>query len=336
MASWLSLGGYRATLEQMGHEVIDCSLPGNHPGVKLPQIGILRQRMPTINQLNECDAIISFFHEYTQLWLEDLYETEWHEKRTAPVIARFDESMDRLDAGIPLPMGLTKGATSAQRVAELKRWADAFSFPAAQDAEKYGGQWLPFGADVNMFKPDDPLEPTRKEYEMGFIGSMYDIRQTYMEKLSPFLEGVTFSYTPQGWPVVVMDISGIRTRETTELLAKNYRQIKLFFCLPPRSHLLVCKLFEVMACGTFVMYPRMHVGGSDKNNVIFENNKHLAYYDPGYLKANAAQVRHFLEHDDEREEIARAGCELVHEKYRLDQMLDRLLSLVRKPAEAKD
>jgi hypothetical protein len=329
LASWFTLGGYRLTLERMGHEVLDCPFPGNHPGVQLPGIQFLRNKMPSIEDLNSCDVVISAFHEYTQAWLADVYEGRWKDLKV-PVIARFDETMDRTDLGLPA------------RLDELKRWANFYSFPAAQDADKYGGDWLPFGADTTMFKPGlkkltgihafpDTSEEwlktcayNEKKYALGFIGSLYPLRQEYLSKLAPFLpDSVTFHHGQ----VLVQDIGGVLELESTELLAENYRQIKVFFCLPPMSRLLVCKVFEVMACGTFVMYPRMP-GGSSKNNVLFKNNEHLVYYDPGYLKQNAKDILHFMEDDADRERIARAGCELVHREFTLEQMLEKLLAPV--------
>lgn len=347
-ASHYALGGYVDCLRRMGHTVLDCRLPGN----QIQDMVRVCKSLPEIDELNTCDVVISSFHEYVVPWLNAVYGFERWTTLKVPVIARFDESMDRMDLGLP------------QRLPELKQWAKYFSFPAAQDAEKYGGQWLPFGADTTIFKPDfhrfenhiggarciwcntgidgagrecKPV-PSRdgrfyqpwKKYDLGFIGSLYEKRQEYLFKLAPFLpDTVTFHHGT----VLCQDVGGVLPHETTALLAENYRRFKVFFCLPPMSKLLVCKVFEVMACGTFVMYPRMP-GGFSKNN-IFKNNEHIVFYDPGYLKQNAKDIERFIQDDEAREKIARAGCELVHREYTLEKMFEKLLDLSQYPSSEK-
>jgi hypothetical protein len=306
-ASWYALGGYKLALERLGHEVVDLPFPGNEVG----NIEVFRAIFPTIKTLNGCDVILSMFHEYVQPWLEAIYGAEWKEL-TTPVIARFDESMDRADLELP------------KRVPKLLEWADFYSFPAAQDAERFGGQWLPFAGDVSMFKPSVLCEhDTPKEYEIGFVGSMYPVRLKYLEKLAEHLPNdLTFTTGP----CIVQDLGGVNTVESTKLLAENYRKVKIFFCLPPMSRLLVCKVFEVMACGTFLMYPTLP-GDAMANTTVFESGKHLVYYQGGHMKKNAAQILHYLENETEREAIAKAGCEKVHFEHTLDQMLEKLLAL---------
>ena len=101
----------------------------------------------------------------------------------------------------------------------------------------------------------------------------------------------------------------MRVRESFELLAENYRRLKIFFCLPPMSRLVVGKVFDVMACGTFIMYPKLP-GDARRNNEIFEDGKHIVYYDLGRMPENAKQIRYYLEHEDEREKIAAEGYRL--------------------------
>jgi hypothetical protein len=308
-ASWYALGGYKLALERLGHEVVDLPFPGN----EVANIEVFRAIFPTIETLNGCDVILSMFHEYVQPWLEAIYGATW-KTLTTPVIARFDESMDRADLQLP------------KRVPELLAWADYYSFPAAQDAERWHGQWLPFAGDTSMFQPT----ATEKEYEIGFVGSMYPVRLKYLEKLAEHLPN---DLTFVSGPCIVQDLGGVNTLESTRLLAENYRKVKIFFCLPPMSRLLVCKVFEVMASGTFLMYPTLP-GDAMANTTIFESGKHLVYYQGGHLKKNAAQILHYLENDSEREAIAKAGCDKVHSEHTLDQMLEKLLSLVLSPPAA--
>jgi hypothetical protein len=305
------LFGYRETLERMGHEVLNCSLPGN----AVANVEYVRLHMPSIEGLNKCDCILVTYAEYATPWLAAIYGWEAWSKIKVPIIARFDESMDRVDLGLPT------------RMPELLKWAHHYSFPAAQDAKKYGGQWLPFGADTTIFKPHIQ---TQKLWELGFIGTMYGDRKKYLDRLIQHMPpNLAFRYGP----VIVQDLSGIRERDSTELLAENYRSLKCFFLLPPLSRLLVEKCWDVMGCGTFLMAPRLF-GDAAENLSIFEDRKHLVYYDIGYFADNAKQIVHYLQNDDEREKIAKAGCELVHKKYTLEGMLDQMLAMVSKASAA--
>ena len=131
----------------------------------------------------------------------------------------------------------------------------------------------------------------------------------------------------------VHDLSGLREPETTNLLVENYRQVKIFFVLPPMSRLICAKVADVMACGTFVMYPKLQ-GDMAGNMTQFEDGREIVYYDPGYFKQNAKLIAKYLVDEYAREAIARAGCERVHREYRLDQMLEKLLGLVAEPKAA--
>jgi len=266
--------------------------------------------------LSTCDLVLSMYHEYMTPWYNEIYGFENWQKLRTTVVARFDESFDRPD----LLLG--------RRWEEMRRWAQVFSFPAAQDAQKYHGQWEPFGADTTMFNAfgKEDLEisnfglPVRK-YDIGFIGSPYAIRKDYLARLGEHLpDELTFRWGQ----CLVQDIEGLRVQESTELMAKNYRELKIFFCLPPMSKLIVAKIPDILACGTFVMYPKLPWHARE-NMCQFEDKKHLVYYDPGYISQNAEQVKYYLEHEAEREQIAKQGYQHVHESYTLEKMLGRIL-----------
>jgi glycosyltransferase involved in cell wall biosynthesis len=265
-----------------------------------------------------------------------------------PVVARFDESMDRHDLGL-----------NPARVEELKAWAHAWSFPAAQDAKRYDGAWHPFGADTEMFRPycrcAEPKVLVSRDrgawceacgnslnfkdgknqsgkYRIGFVGSFYEMRAKYLRALAPLLpDDLTF----HAGPCFVQDLDGVAAEASTSLLAENYAKLKIFFCLPPMSRLLVAKVFEVMATGTFLMYPRLP-GDAGENLEIFQDGVHLAYYEPGNLKRNAAQIRSWLEQDAAREAIAKAGGELVRSRNTLRGMLECLVGMAGKKTEKYD
>lgn len=306
MACHYATGGYRAALESMGHEVFDCPFPGNmvNPAVLAS--------VPSIEDLQGCDVILSTYHEYTQPWLQAIYTyPEWVMlMRERPVLARFDESMDRHDLSLP------------DRVPVLLEWATHYSWPAAQDAKKYGGEFHPYGAEPEIFHPglEGHVKRTR-DIDLGFIGSPYPKRQEYLQKLQLHLPQKTMLHIGR---VFVQEIDGMNERASTMLLAHNYRRIKIFFCLPPMSNLLVEKIFDVMACGAMVMYPRLQ-DEAEANLKVFEDGKEIVYYEYGFFADNGKQVKYYLDRPDEVRRIADAGAARIRRDYRLETLLDKML-----------
>lgn len=288
----------------MGHTVEEHAFPDNLPR----DIEAWRTKMPTIGALNNSDVVLVTYAEYVQPWLNEIYGAEAWSRLMVPVIARYDESFDRTDLGLHF------------RWKQLKPWAHYHSFPAAQDAEKMGGQWVPYGSDTHIFHPT----ATTKEHGAAFIGSLYPVRKMYLDGLRTAGNDLDFRVGI----CVVQDLAGIKDKESTELLAHNYRQIKVFFCLPPMSNLIVEKVVDVMASGTFVMYPRLFASGSDKNLVQFEDGKEIVYYDVGQIVENVKQIRYYLENETERETIARAGHERVLRDYTIEKMMEQILGLL--------
>jgi glycosyltransferase involved in cell wall biosynthesis len=309
-ASWYTLGGYVRTLTTMGHEVIDCPFPGN----QVHDVDAVRASLPTIETLLTCDVVILAFAEYLWPWLDAVYTFDkWQPVlQNKRVIGRMDESMDRTDLAL------------FDFWPQIARWFNYSSFPAQQDAEEFKGQFLPFGADLTMFNADrsNDQSPIASKYQIGFVGTMYPLRHEYLKRLAPALDdSITFNVGT----VMVQDVSGIRPVESTKLLAEEYRAFSIFFCLPPLSRLLVCKVFEVMACGTMVMFPKLP-GHTASNLSIFEDGKEIVYYEYGMFGHNAAQIRHYLQNAAERAKIAKAGCDKVQAQYSLEDMLANLLT----------
>lgn len=303
-AGWYGQGAYVNALKRMGHKVMDCPLPGN----QVHDVDQIKNTVPAIGELSKCDAVLSLMHEYTQPWLVAIYGLDDWKRLRIPVVAKFEESMDRGDLGLPV------------RVPELMAWADHCAFPAAQDAKRYGGAWVNYATDATMFNAGEHPE---RVHDLAFIGQPYKLRTDYVQKLSAHLDN---SFTFKWQQVIVQDLSGIREPESTQLLADNYRQIKVFFCLPPLSRVIVAKAFDVMACGAFLMYPRWP-GEQAENMSVFEDGRHLAYYDFGYFVKNSEQIKYWLGHEGERESIAQAGYCKVHAEHKIEHMMDQLLVL---------
>jgi len=57
----------------------------------------------------------------------------------------------------------------------------------------------------------------------------------------------------------------------------------------------------------------------------FEDKKHLVFYEYGNFKQLKELIDYYIEHDKEREEIRRAGHQLVKEKYTYKNRWEHIL-----------
>jgi spore maturation protein CgeB len=83
--------------------------------------------------------------------------------------------------------------------------------------------------------------------------------------------------------------------------------------------MMVSRPFETLACGTFLL-------NYDTKDNPFRDGVHCRIYDPE--KPHADLIRYYIAHEDERESIARAGCEEVRTNYSLRQRLSEVLDAV--------
>ncbi len=286
--AWGVATGLVDTLNRMGH-------PTTGFAVDVTKSGIDPRQYPSAEQLREFDGILVSGPEHVRGHLLKLYP-RWH-KISVPKVSWMHETVEREDYGrMPLE--------------EIREFAD-FTFCSAVQDEKYGLKWLPFGVDTEVFKPDWN-QP--KEYDAAFIGLIYPKRAAFLETLKPFLKGITLKLGN----VQVLDLSGVRIRESAALYADNLRKIKVFVNLPSLSELVVTKVYEALACGTFLITPTIP---SQKNY----DNILAHYYDPGKPGELAERIRFCLENEAQRVEATRACCEQVHRLDRLELRCEALL-----------
>ncbi|MCX5750932.1 MAG: glycosyltransferase [Candidatus Saganbacteria bacterium] len=153
-----------------------------------------------------------------------------------------------------------------------------------------GGIWLPYGAYKGFKRTTDIV----------FVGVLSPERKKLLRKLSRsfnirFKEGIIFD-------------------EYVEF----YNQGKIGFVKTSRGDIPI-RVFETMAMGNFLVMDKVY--GMDQ---LFEEGKHfIAYAGEEEL---TDKTRYFLEHDEERLRIARAGRDLVNEKHR---MVHRVLQMLK-------
>lgn len=318
-SAWSCSYGIPRTLKRMGHEVVDAPLPmddirreeaASEAEKRRPRLR--RGDLPKSEALRDCDLIIVSGTEHIGPYIDSLYP-DWSEIKVKKA-SLLHESCDREDYPAAL-MG---------QIERVKRLSDVVYCPAVQD-EKYGFKYLPFGVDTDIFKPDilaldanyqvvsGNMPP--KKYDLAFIGWMYGKRKEFVQKLMPLLD-TTICYGK----VQVEDLGGVKILETAELYAQNLREIKVFVNLPTLSQLVVTKVYEVMACGTYLLTPACDPKYA-ANWDGWPDDVPDIYTDDNF-SGTAERIKKAISDDSWREETARKGCEEVHAKHRLDQRLE--------------
>lgn len=324
-AGWCMSKGIVRTLARMGHKVCEGPLPTLREANEI-MVKSVKAQAPGLAQLHDCDLIIVSGPEHISPWIDTVYgKYEW-KQIDVPKAVWLHESCNRDDYSIDFDT--------------IKWVGDEWFFPAIQDAEFHdqemfaGGRshWLPFGVDEEIFHPMRSvpyMELTRKDiecFDVGFLGLMYPKRQIFLRALSrhdhpPIRIGMCS----------IADLHGYHLEESIQLLASNTRQIKVFFNMPSMSRLLVAKVVETMACGTFLLTPMLPAErGAEKNEKPFTSGEHLIYYSPSNMGHIAQLLRDWVspEKDAERQRIAEAGCREVHARHTITHRMQEMLAKV--------
>jgi len=279
-SAWCCAEGIVTTLVKQGYDVFNCG----HP--KSTSVSI-----PTLQTM---DLVILGAPEWYDDALWGRYGQAWLDLKT-PKIAWYAESAHRDDRSFDF--------------ARCHALADLHYFPAVQDAEEFGGEWLPFGADTLLFCP----MAVEKPYEIAFLGSLYEKRREYMKKV--------------GFNIPVMpSVEADDPVQSCFLLAKAYNATKIFVNMPSYSRLLVTKVSEVMACRTMLVTPAIDHPSGLRNMLQFENGKHLIYYNPNNPQELAAVLNYYLQHPAEREAIAAAGWEEIKRRHTLQHRVEKMVA----------
>lgn len=307
--------GISQSLERMGCRTMIVQLPTLREASE-ELLAAAREEAPKLAMFSDLDLIIVSGPEHIGPWIDAVYgKREW-EGLAVPKAAWFHESCRREDMTIDLE--------------PLKWMASDWFFPAIQDAEWHDQEmfvkehsfYLPFAVDEAIFNEEGrgPFV-----FDVAFMGMVYPKRRAFLQALQrhhiPPIRVASVNIT---------DLHGYQAWESAMRYARGLREIKVFFNLPSMSRLLVGKVFEVMACGTFLYTPMLPLeGGIGRNMELFNSGEHLVYYRAGHLGGIAQALKEWVsEKVEERQRIAAAGCKLVREKHtlaiRLREMMLRM------------
>lgn len=156
-SAWSISRGAVNALGRMGHEVRACGID--------PKAGtVFQDEYPTTVEIRSFDGIIVSGPEHIGRVIRGIYP-DW-EQISVPKAAWLHETVRREDYG-------------ELNLDPIKRLADTIFCPAVQD-EEFGFRFLPFGVDMDVFRPEPVVS---REIDVGFIGLMYPKRQQYLDQI---------------------------------------------------------------------------------------------------------------------------------------------------------
>lgn len=293
-SAWSVQKGIVTTLKKMGHKVLDCPI----------DFGEQQKIVAPFTYVESADLVLLSAIEFIHTFLQQHYGVERWKKISHKCTNLYTESLHRDDAN--------------WNHLWLKQFAKVNVFPAIQDAEEAGGHYLPFGVDTDMFYAE--CKPIKKIYDAAFLGTMYQKRLGY-------IESVGFPIQHVRAPVMRHTDGRYDIDNGTKCLREVYNQIKVFVNLPAYSRLMTTKVFEVMACGVFLLTPHLDHPSAIENEHMFDDEHDLVFYDPNNPTQLGNLIRYYLENEDVRQEIARQGMQYVRQEFSLENRMKKILEL---------
>lgn len=160
-------------------------------------------------------------------------------------------------------------------------------------------RWLLQAVNPKWYYPLGEMEPQR---EVGFIGGGYGARPKMFRELRRHFDFEAFGQNGQ-----YRGESHSKICATSKIMVATNAVNNIPGYWSNRVYL-------HLACGAFVLHP--NVPGMEK---YFKDGEHLVYYNhSGEL---VEKIKYWLKHEDERKEIARQGCELVHKSHTWDSRM---------------
>lgn len=162
--------------------------------------------------------------------------------------------------------------------------------------------WLPLACDAEVHRGKE----VEKEWDVGFVGN---VKQDSERLRKVALVAKHFSTNDYMKPY------------PKEEIAEVYSKSRIVFNCAVGNEVNM-RVFEAMASGSLLVTERVANGQSD----LFENGVHLVEYSGD--SEMIEKIRYYLEHDDERERIARAGQKAVLRDHTYQARCNEILRVV--------
>ena len=202
---------------------------------------------------------------------------------------------------------------NAKEYARRATWASATFSDVTQYFQQAGARayWIPQGIDTDRFSP----AAVEKKHDVVFVGTKNPKRSALIQYLRE--HGVPVTCYGNGWengPIFLDELVNLYRRTTIVL---NIRRPGAGFSV---------RVFQVMGTGAFLLSEYCPDFGT-----FFKRGVHLDWFKD--KKEVVAKIRYFLQHKEELEHIAEAGCWLVHKRHSWRCVLRRIFDIMNRWGE---
>lgn len=175
--------------------------------------------------------------------------------------------------------------------------------------------WLPHAAEPQAY----PKIEIIKKYDVGFVGHSQDVKNyngfTRTDALDRLFKEFPNFYHGSRHP-------GFPEKNLFEDAAKKFSMSKIVFNISIKDDINM-RIFEALSTGSFLL-----TNWIPTLEYLFDDGKHLITYDT--LDEMVELVRYYLEHEDEREKIAKAGYEQFINNHTYRHRVEKILEIISK------
>lgn len=308
-----------ATLENLGHEVI-----------RLQENEILADTLTGMIQAHNWDLFL-----FTRTWgeLVTLEHLALLRERQIPSVSY------HLDLYVGLSRKWLHGGKTLEEVLQTDPfWRTDYVFTPDGDPKSQavfeGNGVKHFYIKPGVYEPEcTMLEKRDTNYEVLFVGGGDKIGSpniyghpewNYRNELITWL----YDFYPEKFTKFGHPQETIRNAELNQLYANTKVVIGDSVCAlweddTRHTHYWSDRVYETLGRGGFLIHP--YIKGLDEE---FEDKKHLVYYEYGNFDQLKELIDYYLEHDDEREAIRKAGHEFVKANATYTQRMEEMLNFV--------
>ncbi len=198
------------------------------------------------------------------------------------------------------------------RLNKAKQFDYAF-FNQKDAAEEAGGVWLPHAAEPQAY----PKIEIMNKFDVCFIGHVQDTVNyngfTRTEALDRLFKEIPNFYYGSRHPA-------FPHKNLFEDAARKFSQSKIVFNISIKDDVNM-RTMETLSTGSFLLTNWIPTLGD-----LFEDGKHLVTYKT--LDEMVEKAKYYLEHDEEREKIAKAGHEEFMSKHTYKHRVEKIFEIV--------
>lgn len=197
---------------------------------------------------------------------------------------------------------------NARAYAIRATWASATFSEVTEDFKKSGARayWITQGVDTDIFKP----KQVSKIYDIVFVGTKTTKRSRCINALKK--AGICVTCFGKGW-----DNDSIYQEALVDIYHKTC--IVLNFCRPGAGFSI--RVFQAMGTDSFLLSEYC-----PDLEVFFERGVHLDWFSE--TEEMLDKVRYYLKYEESRKRIAATGCQLAHEKYSWERIMQRIIDKI--------